>query len=228
MKLQVLFFVTECVIVVQSQLSRHEFNREFFELEDSNETLYVTDDTENETATEKMTTQYVIDDTENVTASKKMTTQTPKQISRSTILSTLLPTTPSSTIESSTPQHKKYSSMSFLDFMNVSGMGEKSLTTLLRKFFLSSFRLLFLDKNSTNLFSVFVGVVLQSFNTLLVIYVSCRIGWLSREMKQKKKKKMKNRTINQDLALPEPPSNLLNVTEMTEMNTTNNSAEDKE
>ena len=139
MKLQVLFFVTECVIVVQSQLSRHEFNRAFFDLEDSNETLYVTDDTENETATEKMTTQYDIDDTENVTASKKMTTQTSKQISRSTILSTLLPTTPSSTIESSTPQHKKltekYSSMSFLDFMNVSGMGEKSLTTLLRKFF---------------------------------------------------------------------------------------------
>ena len=134
MKLQVLFFVSECVIVVQSQLSRHEFNREFFELEDSNETLYVTDDTENETATKKMTTL-----TENVTASKKMTTQTSKQISRSTILSTLLPTTPSSTIESSTPQHKKlsekYSSMSFLDFMNVSGMGEKSLTTLLRKFF---------------------------------------------------------------------------------------------
>ena len=82
-----------------------------------------------------------------------------------------------------------------------------------------------------NLFiSVFVGVVLQSFNTLLLIYVSCRIGWMAREMNRKKKKKMKNRAINQDLTLPQPPSDLLNETEMTEMNTTNNSnsTEDKE
>lgn len=74
---------------------------------------------------------------------------------------------------------------------------------------------------------MFVGVVLQSFNTLLLIFVSCRIGWLTRVINRKRKRKITNRSINQDLTLPQPPSDILNETEMTELNTTNTTAEDK-
>ena len=133
--------MTECVIVVQSQLPRKEWEHEFFYGNSVNVTNVTANNTENVTvhATKKINANY----TENVTAhaTKKMSTQTLNQISRSTLLTTLLPTTPSPTlvtIDSSTSQHKKlaekYSSMSFMDFMNVSGMGEKSLTALLRKF----------------------------------------------------------------------------------------------
>lgn len=153
MKLQLLIFVTECVIVVQSQLSRQEFERQFFSIKNSTESLYVNNTGK---ATKKMSTLTTLlpsKNTKNVTVhvTKKISTQTPKQITRSTLLTTLLPTTPSPTLvitESSTSQHKKfaekYSSMSFMDFMNVSGMGELSLTALLRKFFAFFFVCLFI------------------------------------------------------------------------------------
>ena len=146
MNFRLLLSFLVCPSVVQSQLPRKEWENDWFFRNST-----VTNKTEDKkpTKSDVTTPQPTKSELKNENIAKQYTT-TPDQISKSTIVSTLLRKTRptiSVTVPPSILQHKnlpaKYSSMSFSDFITMSGIGEKSITALLRKYLFSLLTFLF-------------------------------------------------------------------------------------
>ena len=126
-----------CVAIAQSQLSKDEWQQRFFYGQTLNKSEEKKAKSDNITLTQLINfnnkTRKWRKETQNIATTSATTLKTISHPARKTSQSTISVSVPPSFLQhNNSPE--RYSSMTFSDFITMSGIGEKSLTALLRKF----------------------------------------------------------------------------------------------